>query len=219
MKELIKEINAIPGVSEACVFSRSQGAVYSENNPQAILNHQVLQAVGMHFIRLFQMGGMAGLSLKSSHFYFNRYVVIGIALDADTVALIICEAHVNCSLVTTTVSMLASEIREEVASLSVHDASSNIVASKDDPISHPAEGALSDEEEIQPYMTSIQEALATVIGPVAGIVLRDSKSKWMTSGPANAARLPQLIRILMEEIGDDALAKEFRLKVKRIELS
>lgn len=216
MKELIQEICSIPGVAEACVFNKSKGPIYFDSDPGAILNGDVLQTVGMHFIRLIQMGGMAGLKIESTHFYFNKYVVIGIVLDANTVALIICEAHVNCSLVTTTVSMLATEIREEITTLAnnVVEQSLPLVKEKGKVVQQDVSGG--NDQVLQPYFISIQEALASVIGPVAGVVLRDSKSKWIAGGPAIAARLPELIEILAGEIGDDSLAVEFKSHVNHI---
>ncbi len=211
MKELIKEIYSIPGVAEACVFCKSRGTIYCDTAPDAILNREVLQTVGMHFVRLFQMGGMAGLNIESSHFYFKKYVVIGIAIDANSVALIICEAHINCSLVTTTVSMLASEIKDKIE----HDCEQD---KKHSALAHAAENTIkADEQQVLiPYFESIEKALAAVIGPVAGIVLRDSQVKWKADGPEDIHRLQELVDILKGEIGDDALAADFQEKMLNI---
>ena len=112
MRKLLQEISVIPGVTGSCIFDKKEGPLCSDLHPS--LSKDRLQVVGIHLVRLMQMGTMAGLSITSSHFRFDKYTVIGIPLDIDAVLLTVCDAQANCSLVATSAVMLAADMREEL---------------------------------------------------------------------------------------------------------
>jgi hypothetical protein len=112
MRKLLNEISVIPGVTGFCVFDKKEGPLCKDLHPN--LSEELLQLVGIHLIRLIQMGTMSELNVKSVHFRFDKYVVVGVPLDAGAVLLTICESHANCSLVATIAAMLAADMREEL---------------------------------------------------------------------------------------------------------
>lgn len=203
MRKLLKEISVIPGVTGSCIFDKSEGAVCTELDAE--LPKNLTEEVGIHFVRLIQMGGMNQLQVKSAHFRFDRYSVVGLPLEKGAVLLAVCDAQANCSLVATTAAMLVEDMRHDLDKPSVQSVASEGSGAR--ATSLPA--AVSIDPELGTVLQEIEEALATAIGPVATMVMADYLSRWQEKGPAGPARLPELITMLAAEIDDAALAKEF----------
>lgn len=208
MRKLLQEISVIPGVTGYCIFDKKEGPLCQDMHPT--LSEGLLQTVGIHLVRLMQMGTMAGLTIESSHFRFDKYTVVGMPLETGAILLTICEAQANCSLVATTAAMLAADMREEL--------------SRDDitPIDNGTNGGNvtvvdeGNDADMEPFYKEIEQALASAIGPVAGVVMEDYLVKWKKEGPVVPARLAELAQMLKEEIGDDGLARDFTEKIKTI---
>lgn len=209
MRKLLQEISVIPGVSGSCIFDKKEGPLCKDLHPD--LSEDLLQTVGIHLFRLIQMGKMSGLSVKSVHFRFDKYAVVGMPLVTGTILLTICESHANCSLVATTAAMLAADMREELERGVRHpDTDESVVE---------LEEVLLDETvdvDLQPLYDRIEQALASAIGPVAGMIIQDYIHKWRASGPEVPARLSELASMLAQEIGDPALEQEFSARMQEI---
>ncbi len=210
MRKLLKEISVIPGVAGSCIFDKNEGAVCTEL--EADMPRDLTENVGIHFVRLVQMGAMNKLTIKSAHFRFDRYAVVGLPLEKGAILLAICDSGANCSLVATTAAMLVEDMRDELSGAS-HPArqTQTGVAS--------TAGGDEDSQEIsgvEEQLKVIEGALVGAIGPVAGMILTDYVNKWRQSGPVTAGRLPALITMLIDEIGDEKLAAEFKGKLRHL---
>ncbi len=221
MKKLLKEISVIPGVTGSCIFDKKDGALCKDMN--ANLATDLLEDVGIHLVRLIQMGTMSDLNVKSAHFRFDKYTVVGMPFQSGAVLLTICDANANCSLVATTAAMLAADMRDEleVDSVTVPE---NVIEDDEPEELDALDLADADEPEIttepnvdlQPMFDKIEQVLAGAIGPVAGMVMQDYIDKWQQAGPDVPARLSELATMLSEEIGDREMADEFVAKVENI---
>jgi len=208
MRKLLKEISVIPGVNGSCIFDKKSGPLCKDLGPG--LSADLLNTVGIHCIRLIQMGKMAGLAISSSHFRFDRYNVIGMPLESGAVLLTICDAQANSSLVETTASMLAADMREELE----HGDMDTSASSSDKTVS--AQEADVSDAEMRPLYDALEQALAEEIGPVAGMVIGDCIERWKQAGAAVPYRLNELAGMLEDEIGDEAGIKAFREKVQSL---
>ncbi len=206
MRKLLQEIAVIPGVTGSCIFDKKEGPLCKDLHQD--LSERNVQTVGIHLVRLVQMGAMAGLAISSSHFRFDRYTVIGIPLDSDSILMTICDAQANCSLVATTAAMLASDMRDDLQ----RDLSSSTTVEPDQ------DGAAGEEDDtfIQVQLDEIEQALAGAIGPVAAVVMQDYLARWRQAGPGTSARVPELAEMLLQEIGNPELARDFSEKIKSI---
>jgi hypothetical protein len=209
MRKLLQEISVIPGVTGSCIFDKKEGPLCKDLHPD--LSEDLLQTVGIHLVRLIQMGKMSGLSVQSVHFRFDKYTVVGMPLETGAVLLTICEAHANCSLVATTAAMLAADMRDELQR-GVHSPGT------EESVEELGEVVLdkSVDADLQPMYDKIEQALAGAIGPVAGMIIQDYIQKWRSSGPEVPARLSELASMLTKEIADPALEKEFNARVEEI---
>jgi hypothetical protein len=209
MRRLLDEISDIPGVSGSCIFDKIDGALCSDFNVG--MPRDLTEKVGIHFVRLMQMGTMNKLNIKSAHYRFDRYSVVGMPLHTGAILLTICDSQANCSLVATTAAMLAADMREEMEKPA---SSGQDVASRD--TAPRGDSAPGNNGDVQKCFDEIENALAAAIGPVAGMVMSDYVSRWKQSGPASASRLPELITMLVEEIGDAGLSEEFQAQIRHL---
>jgi hypothetical protein len=69
--------------------------------------------------------------------------------------------------------------------------------------------------EIQKIFQEIEQALAGVIGPAAGMILHDYIEQWQQNGPVVATRIIELTTALVEEIGDPETAQDFISRVEK----
>ncbi|HHB75175.1 MAG TPA: hypothetical protein ENK84_01330 [Desulfobulbus sp.] len=208
MRKLLQEIAVIPGVTGSCIFDKKEGPLCKDLHQD--LSERNVQAVGIHLVRLLQMGAMAGLAISSSHFRFDRYTVIGIPLDSDSILMTICDAQANCSLVATTAAMLAADMRDDLK----RDPSSTMTTKT--PQEDGAESKEEDDAFIQVLLDEVEQALAGAIGPVAAVVMQDYLVRWRQAGPGTSARVPELAEMLLQEIGNPELAQKFSEKIKSI---
>lgn len=213
MRKLLREISVIPGVTGSCIFDKAAGALCSDFKSD--LPVELTESVGIHFVRLVQMGTMNKLNIKSAHFRFDRYSVVGLPLDTGAILLAICESEANCSLVATTAAMLAQDMRDELTNPTPEsgDVKENAPV-KDQPV---AKDEPDNSASLKPQLDEIERALAGAIGPVAGMVMADHFNKWSQNGPANTSRLGELVEMLVAEIGDDGLVKEFQASIKHLQ--
>lgn len=233
MRKLLKEISVIPGVAGSCIFDKKEGALCKDMHPS--LSQDLLETVGINLVRLIQIGGMSNFNVKTAHFRFDKYTVVGMPLDTGSVLLTLCDAQANCSLIATTAAMLAADMQDElekgveepdVPFDDVMDLESFEldVPPEEIPVSDPAEsnaveansGAEPRDQDLQPVLDRIEQALAGAIGPVAGMVMQDYVDKWKAAGPVVPARLSELANMLIEEIGEKELEQEFLTSVENI---
>lgn len=207
MRKLLQEISVVPGVIGSCIFDKKEGPVCKDLHP--FLSEEILQTVGIHLVRLIQMGSMAELNIQSSHFHFDKYAVVGMPLETGAVLLTICEAQANCSLVATTAAMLAADMREEL------EKGVEVVEEDHGDLEDVAFDEVSDADMDSLY-SEIEQALASTIGPIANVVMQDYLHKWKQSGPIIPARLNELVKSLEEEIGNPELVKEFSEKIRLV---
>jgi len=216
MRKLLGEISVIPGVTGSCIYGKTAGVLCTDL--QTELPKELTESICMHFVRLLQMGRMNKLNIKSAHFRFDRYAVIGMSLDQEVVLLTICEADANCSLVATTAAMLADDMREELfEKLHPSSAPEMTSAGQEDLAGPPVtDDERSGAEAMSRLLEEVERALAAAVGPLAGMVMEGCLDKWRRSGPSAPGRLPGLIAMLIREIKDPKLAEDFKSRIQHL---
>lgn len=205
MHKLLNEISVIPGVAGSCIFGKDRGVICKKLTGK--LPQDTTDNVGINFIRLLQMAGMNDLEIKSAHFRFDRYWLIGTPLDKEVILLIICDLQANSSLISSTAAMLAEDLRKRLQQPAAGEQEGR-VQSEDF-----AEDAGSD---LHKNYTEIEETLTAAIGPVAKMVMSECMYKWKQEGAESARRLPELLHILIEEIEDPNLVAEFKSRLQHL---
>ncbi|MFH0998630.1 MAG: hypothetical protein V1844_24535 [Pseudomonadota bacterium] len=205
MKAVLNEIAVLPGVVGSCLFSRERGQICSGLPP--VFTDEAVLTIANRVTRLVQMGGMVDMDVQTIALRYDIYTIMTMPVDSDTLLVIACESRSNCSLIATTISMLAGELQSRLATLAKEPtpgSDTKEIASKSD--------AGQDAEKIASLLKQVLGALAFVVGPMADMVFDESVALWTQKKPAATSRLPELIEMLAVEIGNDSAA-EFKEKV------
>ena len=202
MKAVLNEIAVLPGVVGSCLFSKERGQICS-GLPPSFTDESVL-TIANRVTRLVQMGGMVDMDVQTIALRYDIYTIMTMPVDSDTLLVIACESRSNCSLIATTISMLAGELQSRLAKQSTPDPGTKEIAAKSD------DGQ--EAEKTASLLKQVRGALAFVIGPMADMVFDDNLALWTLKKPASTSRLPELIELLVGEIGDDSAA-EFKERV------
>ena len=204
MKDVLNEIDVLPGVVGSCLFSKERGQICS-GLPPSFTDEAVL-TIANRVTRLVQMGGMVDMDVQTIALRYDIYTIMTMPVDSDTLLVIACESRSNCSLIATTISMLAGELQSRLAKARSPHPVPDIkeIAGKSD------DGQ--EAERTASLLKQVRGALAFVVGPMADMVFDDNVALWTQKKPASTSRLPELIEMLAGEIGNDSAA-EFKEKV------
>jgi hypothetical protein len=214
MQNLLEQVSTLSGVIGACIFDKKDGVLCGAAHEQ--LAAGLLETVGAHLVRLFQLGEMSGLSIKTAQFLFDRYAVIGLPFHASSALIAVCNPHADYSAVASAAARLAAVLRAD--GLTTPSETPVVWAAEEEPETAEPEAAISGlyPAQLQAMLCRIEQALAGAIGPVAGMVMQDYIEQWQQSGPPVPARIVELTNLLMEEIGDPEAAQDFVAKIEKI---
>jgi hypothetical protein len=219
MDQLLQEITMLPGVLGCFVFNAKQGVLGSKMPP--IFKENNLQTVGSLLTRTVQIGDMAMLVVKEIEMQYNESLLIIKLLPREAMLIIICEPNANKSLINMTIGMLAKDIAE-VLSLSVVSQTVSPEPQQQKPQKSPAQAQATQQQktetdgELTSILKQVKDALAMVIGPIAGPVLKDSVKIWAKQTPPTTSSLPDLAKLLCTEINEKGLEERFRKELKKI---
>jgi len=205
MKDVLNEIDVLPGVVGSCLFSKERGQLCSGLPP--VFTDEAVLTIANRVSRLVQMGGMVDMDVQTIALRYDMYTIMTMPVDTDTLLVIACESRSNCSLIATTISMLAGELQSRLAKLakeSTPSSDTKEIAGKSD--------AGQEAERTASLLKQVRDALAFVVGPMADMVFDDNEALWTQKKPASTSRLPELIEMLAGEIGNDSAA-EFKERV------
>ncbi|MCW5198895.1 hypothetical protein VU06_04015 [Desulfobulbus sp. F3] len=212
MQNLLSEVAALPGVVGTCIFDKKDGVLCGETCER--LTEGLQETVGQHLVRLFQLGAMSGLDIRTAQFFFDRYAVIGLPFQANSVLIALCNLQADCQAVADAAVRLAVKMGSvplDPADFPVEEAQSEKIELEEVPQDKGLFPA-----QLQAMLCRIEQALAGAIGPVAGMVMQDYIDRWQQNGPAVPARIVELTNMLVEEIGDPEAAQDFIAKIEKI---
>jgi hypothetical protein len=216
MHSLFHELLSIPGVLGACLVHKTQGCLWKESKEK--VPSASLEKVSQDILRLFQMGTMSGISLKTSSFQFDRYALVALTLESEALLVLLCVPRADTPFIASRVHLLAKDYApllslpqavpesfpESITEL--EDLDEDEIVEEAPESQYPAA--------LQALFDRLEKALAGAIGPVAGMVMQDYIDRWQQAGPPVTGRLVELTTMLVEEIGDPEAAQEFILKVE-----
>ena len=214
MRKILDEISILPGVAGSCIFSKEAGPLCTDN--QLSISKESIHTMGTHLVRLLQMGKMVGFEVRTAKFKFDKYTVVGMSLESDSVLMTICEPDANCSLVATSAGMLVDDIRKDLSqgiTLNIED-----VKEVTEPTAEDESKTTVQEDEVLALdgrtlalLDQIKEELAGIIGPVAGMLMEECLDEITVNG-SGISSVSRLVDLLASEIEDSSQASEFKSK-------
>ncbi|WP_417910746.1 hypothetical protein [Candidatus Electronema sp. PJ] len=207
MQNLLNEVSSLVGVLGVCIFDKKDGVLCGKTREK--LADGLQETVGAHLLRLFQLGVMSSLDIRTAQFFFDRYAVIGLPFRGNAVLIVLCTPQADCPSVAEAAVHLAAKLDKEP-----------VLPVMEEQLEEVEPEEILDKElysaQLQAVLCRIEQALAGAIGPVAGMVMQDYIDRWQLSGPTIPARIAELTNMLVEEIGDPEAAQDFVAKIEKI---
>jgi len=205
MWNLVEEVFAQPGVAGACVLNSKGKQLCGKGHEK--MAPKLLNNLGLHTARLFQMGRMSGLDINMAQFVFDRYAVVAQLVPSGEIFLVLCAAHADCCQIAKIITVrAAASLPPELEPAAEPSAEENV----------PEEEPEVCPPQLQVMLDRIEQALTGAIGPVAGMVMQDYIDIWRQNGPAVPARLVELTTMLVDEIGEPEAAQDFVAQIEQI---
>jgi len=203
MKTVLQELAILPGVIGSCI-SVNNTDVLASSLPDFFSDTMATDA-SSNIKRMMQMAKVKGLAPATMSIRYDKFTILTIPIDNNSLLLVICEPGSNTSLVATTASMLAPEIEKKLGQQQQQE-------SKTDKIT-----VTQKQEYINPKTTNalkqVKTALFETVGPVADMVYEDCFLNWTENKPADIGRIFELLACISREIDNDEFFAEFKGKI------
>lgn len=197
MKQAIDDFKAIPGVVGACLFGTQEGLL--QCNLPGMFKPEKLTAVGQQLAKLLAAGRMSLNDMQDLSLHYDESVIIARELRKGLIVFVLCDPSFNQNLLTMSLNLLQDELREHA------DTPATVVpaAAEMAPAEKVETGAAAPAPPLDnlKLKTQLKEALAKVMGPMAGIIVDEIYADWsQTEGQGQG--LAALLDRIRAEIAD-----------------
>lgn len=216
MKNILGEIQEIPGVRGVCVVQKGE-AVFSEMPDD--YSADTIVEIATHFNRLMQIGQTRKMDVSHMEYGFGEDYIMVMPITATSLMLAVFGIQGNRSNIIVTAKMLHEDLRQGLFSLADAATEAEVAAAKipaatvPEPPVYDVASVISGPLGIP--LDNLNKLYAMYIGPIAAAILKRGLQAWISTGEPVAARLPELLEILVQEVNEDD-REEFLEKAQRI---
>ena len=207
MKTVLQELTILPGVIGSCIVVNNAD-VLTSSLPD-FFDESMAKEASNNISRMMQMAAVKGLAPKNMSIRYDRFIILTIPINEESVLLVLCETGSNTALVATTAGMLGPELSRKLTSDTPTEQSSpaeDVSPAQQKEITEATNQALA----------QIKEALFSTVGPVADMVYEDCRQRWKEKGNEDIARIFELLAYISQEIDDSDLFAEFKRKISSL---
>jgi len=211
MEELIKEINAIPGVECTCFFASSGEVIEcSLENPH---REQMINA-GKIILKLLISGSSQVEEVISLSICYEESILNARKLKSGNFLVIKHSQTTDANLINMTIEnsygfIAQNKANTDIANDIVSKATPNTAAPSEIKITQPNKPVLQSGP-LANILAGIQRALTKIEGSEAQIIFRAALIKWSSSHDPKLANLKFLVDILSKELNDQEKVDKFR---------
>lgn len=191
-------IESLPEINGGFLYAHDKG-IYS-NQTAGIADDLSLQNVGIKLSKIVSMLTVHFHDTEGIRVTFKDLVLYGLMIEDNNWLFLLYQPSLSYSMVKMTVQMALNIKFEEPE---VHEQPPPPVSKKFD-----IEDLIGPGSELGPPLITIQEELATHIGPVAELIFLDAVEAWSKIDPS-VESLPKLLSSLEQEIDDEKAAQLF----------
>lgn len=197
MKQAIDDFKAIPGVVGACFFGTQEGLL--QCNLPGMFKPEKLTAVGQQLAKLLAAGRMSLNDMQDLSLHYDESVIIARELRKGLIVFVLCDPSFNQNLLTMSLNLLQDELREQTeAPATLVPAAAEMAPAEKVETRAAAPASPVDNLKLK---TQLKEALAKVMGPMAGIIVDEIYADWaQTEGQGQG--LAALLDRIRAEIAD-----------------
>jgi len=206
MNNLLEELKVMPGVVGG-YFIHPQKGLLTSNLP-AMFKPQKLLEISKELIKIHSAGRMNFADISEVFVNYEEMVLIVKQVAPQLYLMVFCDSSVNSNMLAMSIN-LSLEGMPELSAASGTE--SNSAAS-------PTVAQLTPETvmslpELATPLKQMSEGLAQVMGPMAEVIFEESLQEWLDLGQSTVDKLPGLLKIIKQEIGDAKKSKEYQALV------
>jgi len=207
MKEVLKQINAVAGTIGSMAYD-DQGQLLAHVFPSIFDENMLRGAIATVSGNLPGLDDMTG-GVKMVDFRFQNGRVVVRPVDGGCLVLL-CESTINLQTLIISVNIAVKKMEKILKADNYSPQQASAPA--------PVAAAVSSRDLIEkgpfsPQLQGMQTILAKFLGPMAKIIFLECLDKWLLTNQPVKSALPQLVDIVVTEIGDPAKMTEYRQKV------
>lgn len=203
MQQMLEEFKTIPGAMGGFALHPKQG-ILANSLPPMFQKDKLLE-VSRELLKISTAMQMGSLNMQDISLHFDGSMVMMRRISDQLFLVLICEPQANAGVVGMSLSLAVEGLRARQG--------------KRTPVPNPKEDRAETPESIRASgplvepLEKLEEGLAVVMGPMAGMILDEAVEEWFESGTVSFEALSCLVRILCREIGDARKVQQFQAQI------
>lgn len=203
-------IASLPEVSGGFLYSSEHG-VYA-NQAADLANNASLLEVGRKLTAIVSMINDHFQDTGGIRVSFKDLILCGMPIETDHWLFLLHQPSLSAGMIKMTVRMALNidsngNNTDEIPSPAPEDSTPEDSSKDNESI---MDILLAPESELKIPLTEMEEKLALFIGPVAGLVFKDSVETWANTSIPSMENIPELLNIIEKEIDDEGDRIQFR---------
>lgn len=206
-------IASLPEIEGGFLYAPEKGI--HGNNATAICRENDLLQIALKFSKIFSMISVHFRDTGNFRITFKDLVLFGMPLEHGQWLFLFHQPSLSPSMVNMTVQ-LALNIESDEAEQNTSQELSPPAEPEPPPAANEQnilETLLAPESELRKPLTQIKEELSIYIGPVAELIFEEFTQKWANDFSPTRNSLPELTRVLEEEIDNENDREKFKKAV------
>lgn len=204
MENLLEELKTIPGVVGGYFISQKKGFLAS--NMPALFKEPKLLEVSQQLAKIYSAGRMNFPGISEALLHFEEMVLVVKMVSPQLYLMVFCDSEVNTNMLAMSINLSLEslpEIDEQLQTISQPETVSTAAAEM------TVESVMESPDLAEP-LQQMAQGLAQVMGPMSELIFEESLQEWLNSGPVAVDKMPGLLKIIKEEIGDPQKSKEYQ---------
>lgn len=204
MVNLLEELKTIPGVVGGYFISQKKGFLAS--NMPAMFKEPKLLDISRQLVKIYSAGRMNFPDISDTFLHYEEMVLVVKMVSPQLYLMVFCDSAVNTN-------MLAMSINLSLESLPEIDNQAQAIAQPGTAPTAAAEltvATVMESPDLAEPLRQMSQGLAQVMGPMSELIFEESLQEWLNSGQVGVDKMPELLKIIKEEIGDQQKSKEYQ---------
>lgn len=217
MESILQELATVQGLTGAYIY-QAPGAILQNILPP-IFKPARLLSMGKALVKIHGAGALNFPDLSDVVLNFDESTIVTRSIADKTWLIILGEPDLNVNMVTLSVNLLMDDFKDSLERVAAGPPAGG-------PAPEPAGQAvqspplppreLLEKGRLAPDLQGMQTALAKIVGPMAKIIFLECLEKWLQRNAPSKEKLPVLIDLVVQEIGDPEKAAKYRMMLERV---
>jgi hypothetical protein len=200
---VLDEIKSIPGILGGFVYSLNHGV--RMNNLPPVFREDNLNKAGSVIDKIYHSTNTASDNITELALYYAESTIMARPIGEHVYLIVVCDPSLNRNLLTMTINMIAGRLKRVAENLDTMPDNKEIsVGPGTDNVSQPGKSDdILNSGRMSVQFEGMQTALLKIMGPMSKIIFSEAVDTWAGMGEPSVSTLPELVKILLNEINDD----------------